>query len=153
MNSFARRAIAAAAVAGAAITFVPAAANASGSVVFRGTVTGGTSIRTDAPNATVTWVGDYDDAGNLVIRTNCVIARHELGVIGIPPSPLPKERCESIKGIDLSDRLLVWENATTGATGTARSEYDGTFIVKPGKGSVNVAITGIVGTAVATYVA
>ncbi|BDD83085.1 hypothetical protein TPB0596_28480 [Tsukamurella pulmonis] len=153
MTTLVRRAIATALTAGTVLALAPAVANASGSVTFRGTVTGGTSIRTTAPNATATWVGDYDDAGNLVIRTNCVIARHELGVIGIPPSPLPPERCESIQGIDLSDRLLVWENSTTGATGTARSEYDGTFIVRPGKGNVNVMITGIVGTAVATYVA
>lgn len=153
MTTLVRRAIATALTAGTVLALAPAVANASGSVVFRGTVTGGTSIRTTAPNATATWVGDYDDAGNLVIRTNCVIARHELGVIGIPPSPLPADRCESIKGIDLSDRMLVWENATTGKTGTARSEFDGTFIVTPGKGSVSVAISGIVGTAVATYVA
>ncbi|WP_019203378.1 hypothetical protein [Tsukamurella sp. 1534] len=151
MTSFARLAVASLAVAGTVVTIVPAAANAAGTVTFRGTVTGGTSIRTDVPNATVTWQGDYDDAGNLLVRTNCVIARHELGVIGIPPSPLPKERCESIKGIDLSDRLLFWQNASTGAAGSARSEYDGTFQVRPGKGTVTVQITGIVGTAVATY--
>ncbi len=153
MTTLVRRAIATALTAGTVLALAPAVANASGSVTFRGTVTGGTSIRTTAPNATATWVGDYDDAGNLVVRTNCVIAHHELGVIGIPPSPLPADRCESIKGVDLSDRILVWENATTGATGTARSEYDGTFVVRPGRGTVNVAISGIVGTAVATYTA
>ncbi|CAM4028643.1 hypothetical protein TSST111916_18725 [Tsukamurella strandjordii] len=151
MTSFARLAVASVAAVGAVVTLVPASANAAGSVIFRGTVTGGTSIRTDAPNATVTWVGDYNDAGSLLVRTNCVIARHELGVIGIPPSPLPKERCEGIKGVDLSDRLLFWQNATTGASGSARSEYDGTFQVKPGKGAITVQITGIVGTAIASY--
>jgi hypothetical protein len=151
MTSFARLAIASVATVGAVVALVPATANAAGSVTFRGTVTGGTSIRIDAPNATVTWGGDFDDAGNLLVRTNCVIARHELGVIGIPPSPLPKERCEGIKGVDLSGRLLFWQNAATGASGSARSAYDGTFQVKPGRGAVTVQITGIVGTAIGSY--
>ena len=135
--------VSAAVLAGA--VFAPGTAAAAGPVALHGWVTTA-QLMDPMPFPTASYVGDVDGAGALTVRPDCV-----KGGLGGPVAPCLDWQ-NRWWGID--DRVLNWQNLTTGAAGSVPAGRDGTFVATPGAGRVNIQVVGsgnVVGAAVGSY--
>ncbi|WP_019200983.1 hypothetical protein [Tsukamurella sp. 1534] len=124
---FRRVAVTAAAVAGLALTAVPGTATAAGPVQLNGWVTK-FGLADPFPNPSATYKGFVGAAGDLTVEADCV--KNAL----IPSMP-----CQPNAGGPAT--TMRWHNVTTGARGTASFEL-GRARANPGKGTVNIRVTG-----------
>lgn len=134
------RTVLTAAVAGLALTALPATASAAGPVQLHGWVTK-PGLADPFPNPTATYKGFVDAAGNLTVESDCV--KNAL----IPSMP-----CQSTGG---PADTMRWQNITTGTAGTTSFEL-GRARANPGKGTIKIQVSGgwgIVGVASGTYTA
>lgn len=123
----------------------PGTATAAGPVVLDGWVTTA-QFMDPLPFPTASYTGEVDESGTLTVRPDCV-----KGGLGGPAAPcLPSQ--DNYVGIN--DRVLNWQNLTTGAVGSVQAGWDGAFVASPGAGQVNIQVVGsgkVIGAAVGSY--